>query len=222
MKKIKMKKRFELNRQKSGEIVENVLSGIKAGFKSILNFEHAIERKKMENLKSKSTFSAILLSLTLMVTAFWVSPAAVAAEKKYVTDPTNGKVVTAPNYGGKLTYPIAVDPLNIDPIAFVYAGKVLGLVNEKLGIADWATPRDEFDFRSLYIPDHLIKGRLAESWETPDPTTIIFHIRQGVHWHNKAPMNGRELTAKDIEYSFHRLLGLGSGFTEKFPQWSDL
>ncbi len=27
-------------------------------------------------------------------------------------------------------------------------------------------------------------------------------------------MNGRELTAKDIEYNLHRYLGLGSGYTE--------
>ena len=30
-------------------------------------------------------------------------------------------------------------------------------------------------------------------------------------------MNGRELTAADVEWSFHRLLGLGSGFTEPAP-----
>ena len=30
----------------------------------------------------------------------------------------------------------------------------------------------------------------------------------------RLPMNGRELTAKDIEYNYHRLMGLGSGFTE--------
>ena len=47
------------------EIVENVLSGMKAGFKSILNFEHPIERNNMFNQKSKSTFSAILLALIL-------------------------------------------------------------------------------------------------------------------------------------------------------------
>ena len=35
------------------------------------------------------------------------------------------------------------------------------------------------------------------------------NIRQGVHWHDKAPMNGRELTAKDVEYNWQRLLGLG-------------
>ncbi len=52
MKKIKMKKRFGLNRQKSRGIVENVLSGTKAGFKAILNFEHPFERKKMFNQKA--------------------------------------------------------------------------------------------------------------------------------------------------------------------------
>ena len=35
------------------------------------------------------------------------------------------------------------------------------------------------------------------------------------------PMNGRALTAQDIEYNFHRYLGLGSGFTERaeFVGW---
>ena len=65
--------RNSMNRQKSRAIVENMLSGIKAGFQANLNFEHAIERKKMDHQKSKSTFSVILLTLILMVTAFWVS-----------------------------------------------------------------------------------------------------------------------------------------------------
>ena len=55
----------------------------------------------------------------------------------------------------------------------------------------------------------MITGRLAESWETPDDTTFIFHIRDGVRWHDKAPMNGRLLTAQDIEFNFHRMVGLG-------------
>ena len=42
---------------------------------------------------------SVLLALTLGVTALWVGPTA-AAEKKYVTDPTTGKVVSAPGYGG--------------------------------------------------------------------------------------------------------------------------
>ncbi len=94
--------RSTMNRQKSRAIVENVLSGTKAGFKSILNFK--IERKKMDNQKSKSTFSAILLALILMVTMLFGSVQPSAAEKM-VKDPTTGKMVTAPEYGGTLTVP---------------------------------------------------------------------------------------------------------------------
>jgi peptide/nickel transport system substrate-binding protein len=38
-----------------------------------------------------------------------------------------------------------------------------------------------------------------------------------MQWQDKAPVNGREFTAYDIEYSFHRLLGKGSGFTKPSP-----
>ncbi|MGR3296105.1 MAG: ABC transporter substrate-binding protein, partial [Candidatus Bathyanammoxibius sp.] len=44
--------------------------------------------------------------------------------------------------------------------------------------------------------------------------TIIFNIRQGVYWQDKEPVNGRELTASDIEFTYHRGYGLGSGFTQ--------
>ena len=47
-----------------------------------------------------------------------------------------------------------------------------------------------------------------------DPLTYVFHIRKGVRWHDKAPMNGREFTAQDVVYNFHRYSGSGSGFTE--------
>ena len=53
---------------------------------------------------AKAGMQSLLLTLTLVVTAFWVSQAAMAAEKKMVTDPTTGEMVTAPEYGGTLTY----------------------------------------------------------------------------------------------------------------------
>ncbi len=207
-----------MNRQKSRENVENVLSGAKAGFQSILNFEHAIERNKMENQKSKSTFSATLLTLTLMVAVFLAGPA--AAQKKYVTDPATGKEVTAPEYGGILTYSQPYNPPSPDVYIHHDAAEALGVVVETLAIADWALDRDVFNYRTTYMPDFVWRGHLAESWETPDPLTIVLHIREGVRWHNKAPMNSRELTAKDIEYNLHRYLGLGSGYTEPNPKYA--
>ncbi len=44
---------------------------------------------------------------------------------------------------------------------------------------------------------------LAESWETSaDGTVVTFHLRNGVKWQNLPPVNGRDLTADDIKYSF--------------------
>ena len=205
--------RSTMNRQKSREIVENVLSGTKAGFKAILNFEHAIERKKMFNQKSSSTLCAILLSLILMVTAFWVS-SAVGAEKKMVKDPSTGEMLTAPENGGTLTFVMKIEPPSADPAFGAGSSRGADGVAEKLGIMNWGIDRDEWDFTGFSFPFSVYKGHLAESWETPDPLTIIFHIRQGVHWHDKAPMNSREFDAYDVEYNYHRYLGLGSGFTE--------
>ena len=65
--------------------LDNVLSGMKAGFKAILNLEHPIEREKMFNLKSGSKLSATLLALILGASVFMAGPVWAA---KYVTDPT--------------------------------------------------------------------------------------------------------------------------------------
>jgi peptide/nickel transport system substrate-binding protein len=47
---------------------------------------------------------------------------------------------------------------------------------------------------------------LAERWEQPDDTTYLFHLRKGVRWHPKPPLNGRELTADDVKFTFSRFL----------------
>jgi peptide/nickel transport system substrate-binding protein len=51
-----------------------------------------------------------------------------------------------------------------------------------------------------------IEGDLAESWTQPNETTYIFKLRRGVHWHNKPPVNGRELTADDVVFSVNHFL----------------
>ena len=69
----------------------------------------------MFNLNSKSTFSATLSALILGLIVLWTGSAAVAAEKKYVTDPSTGKVVTAPEYGGTLRLGWNREPEGTDP-----------------------------------------------------------------------------------------------------------
>jgi peptide/nickel transport system substrate-binding protein len=60
-----------------------------------------------------------------------------------------------------------------------------------------------------------IEGDLAESWTQPNELTYIFKLRKGVRWQNKAPMNGRELTAEDVVYSverFRTITGNANGY----------
>ena len=46
---------------------------------------------------------------------------------------------------------------------------------------------------------------LAQSWEiAPDGMTVTFKLRQGVKWHNIAPVNGRAFGADDVLFSFDR------------------
>jgi len=50
----------------------------------------------------------------------------------------------------------------------------------------------------------LVEPDLAERREALNDTTYVFHLRHGVHWHNKPPVHGRELVAEDVKFTFDR------------------
>jgi hypothetical protein len=50
----------------------------------------------------------------------------------------------------------------------------------------------------------IVEPDLAERWETPDDTTYVFYLRKGFRWHHKPPLNGRELVAEDVKFTFDR------------------
>ena len=130
--------------------------------------------------------------------------------KKYVTDPVTGRVFAAHEYGGTMTPAQGHDrDTNGDPYVSIFAHQLVSrIVNEKLGALDWALDRDAYFFNTgSMVPVWTQRGVLAESWEQPDDKTIIVNVRQGVNWHDKAPMNGRELTADDVAWNFRRYLG---------------
>jgi peptide/nickel transport system substrate-binding protein len=49
-----------------------------------------------------------------------------------------------------------------------------------------------------------VEPHLAERWEAPDDTTYVFSLRHGIRWHHKPPVNGRELVAEDVKFTFDR------------------
>jgi peptide/nickel transport system substrate-binding protein len=46
-----------------------------------------------------------------------------------------------------------------------------------------------------------LQPALAERWEIPDPQTYIFHLRQGVRFHN-----GQPLTSRDVKWTFDSVM----------------
>jgi peptide/nickel transport system substrate-binding protein len=63
--------------------------------------------------------------------------------------------------------------------------------------------------------DFSIVGDLAEKWEYKSPTVLEFTLRKGVKFHNKPPVNGREVTAEDAKYSMERFK-TKSAFRQRF------
>jgi peptide/nickel transport system substrate-binding protein len=118
-----------------------------------------------------------------------------------------------PQYGGTITLRLASDITSFDP--YYHATNLRHL--EHLAGHDWTLDREIFPYNLMIVPLEYRAPWLAESWETSDQQTITVHIRKGVHWQDIPPVNGREFTAYDVEYKFHRLLGLGSGYTEPSP-----
>ena len=61
-------------------------------------------------------------------------------------------------------------------------------------------PEEEFPQPSL-----LLECELCERWEVLDGLlTYRFRLREGVRWHNVAPVSGREVTAEDVVFSYER------------------
>jgi peptide/nickel transport system substrate-binding protein len=83
---------------------------------------------------------------------------------------------------------IESSPTNLDP---------------RVGIDAQSQRIDELLFDSLVRRDEKFQIRpwLADRWETPDPQTYIFHLHQGVRFHN-----GQPLTARDVKWTFDSLL----------------
>ena len=105
-----------------------------------------------------------------------------------------------PKRGGTLRLTVLADPLHFDPhltISFLTMVP-LSLVYSRL-VKVKAGP-------SVKPMTYPVEPDLAESWTQANETTYVFKLKKGVRWHNKPPVNGRELTADDIKFTYERFL----------------
>ncbi len=102
-----------------------------------------------------------------------------------------------------VTMVIESSPTNLDP---------------RIGTDGQSEHIDSLIFDALVRRDeHFnVQPWLAQSWETPDPLTYIFHLRSGVHFHD-----GRPLTSKDVRWTIASILN-GSVATVKSQAYRNI
>jgi peptide/nickel transport system substrate-binding protein len=103
--------------------------------------------------------------------------------------PKRGGILRVRGYDPPHFDPLTLNAKTHSTLSFVYSG----LVRYKVGPE---IPPGTF----------IVEPNLAARWEDLDDTTVIFHLRQGVRWHNKPPVNGRELVAEDVKFTYDRFL----------------
>jgi len=94
----------------------------------------------------------------------------------------------APEYGGTLRFGVSDSPRSLEP--HVEVGTVGRMIIAEL-----------YNRLVVWSASSEITGDLAESWEQPQPTEYVFHLRQDVTFHN-----GAEFTAEDVQATFARIL----------------
>src|SRR5574341_257359 len=99
-----------------------------------------------------------------------------------------------PKRGGVLRLVERADPVGFDTLgkkkASVYTQLALGYTHNRL-------------FK--YGPKGEIVPDLAASVAQPNATTYVVTLKKGVRWHARPPVNGRELVADDVKFTFERV-----------------
>ncbi|MDA1347700.1 MAG: ABC transporter substrate-binding protein [Chloroflexi bacterium] len=54
------------------------------------------------------------------------------------------------------------------------------------------------------MPSLTVECEVCEEWEMEDDGAFVFRLRQDVVWQDLSPLNGRQLTAEDIVFSYNR------------------
>jgi len=134
-------------------------------------------------------------------------------DEAVMVENTAGRMVEAPEYGGELIVLATNNPQGFDGAysssANMYTAHV---TNESLYEGDWSkgsqgTGEAEFQIRGTLFLD-FERPSVATSWERSEPDTFVFTIREGIYWHDRPPVNGRELTAQDVVWTIERTMAV--------------
>ncbi len=142
-------------------------------------------------------------------------PASVAtATPQSVATPTSPKpaATAGPTRGGLIKYAWEADPQTWDPVSRLEPSiRSKGNVFSRL-FTLWPDPAGQCNSE--------LTPWLVERWRWVDDRTAEFTIRQGVKFHNKPPVNGREAVAQDVIFTLNEWVREGLvGPKLKLVQW---
>ena len=127
-------------------------------------------------------------------------PGAPAAQQAPGAAPT--AAVEAVKSGGVYQYVLQNDPPSTDPY------KHASYVSQLAAGYPYSKLLKHKTGPGVKPNDFEVVQDLAEGWQTPDPLTYTFKLRQGVRFHDIAPVSGRTLDAQDVAYSFNRFMSI--------------
>jgi len=131
------------------------------------------------------------------------------------------KMIEKPRYGGVHVFATDSQPTMFDDIVRNRISNwAINPVSETLLDQDWLRgPQGTGEWSGLISISHsplgIYTGLLAENWEMPEPDTLVFHIRHGVHWALDSTseasrlVGGREVTAADVVFGLRREWTIG-------------
>jgi len=116
-----------------------------------------------------------------------------------------------PKSGGTLNIRSTLDPFNFDIHLQRTIPNIWGAATAYNSLLSWKLgPGVDYN-------DMVLQPGLAERWEvSPDAKNFTFHLRKGVKFADLPPVNGRELTSKDVSFSTEYMGSIGE-FKAKRP-----
>jgi peptide/nickel transport system substrate-binding protein len=138
--------------------------------------------RRANDPNARKSLRSLWLLCDLGVSTFFLLPL-------LVVSPWLAGCSRAPRFDpSSLTFVIESNPANLDP---------------RFATDAQSQHIDGLLFSSLVERDAQMNfhGDLAESWDSPDPVTYIFHLRRGVEFHD-----GRGLTSADVKATFEFIM----------------
>ena len=149
--------------------------------------------------KWKTVF-AVATAVLLAAAGAWATAEAEEGSSAAAMSPAD--IDTKPVYGGNLTTADNTWSSVWDPTVLIHGIQVVPAIYDQLfeyditqgprGTGEWGL--NDFNWQN----PNVITFQVIESNEVISPTQLRWKIRQGIHYHDRPPANGREMTVEDV------------------------